>query len=588
MSTPFAGSVQVIGSTGPVSGALIDTFVSGTLTPQAAYTTASLSTPHSNPIVCDSLGRAAVWLNPALTYRIRYRNADGTVISGADFDEVESPSVAEPEPPAATDVDALDVTFTPAGPGAAESNVQAKLREWVSVKDHGAAGDNAANDGPDVRSVLQSFGLLGGLVRVPHDIYRIDASVGSGLTISDPVSLVGEGGVYTAINPAGAASTDNTISVIPGAVDHTLQKIEGLSLHNPYTGQRVGNHGIYLDTQTASRNLSKFTIRDVLVGQGNNASGYGIYHLNNGTNNINGGLFGSLFQNNNIKGGVKFEGSGDSLSVLHNIITGSGIGVNASLVFGASLLEVQANNITNDGGAIRIDAGSRPRIIGNNIENLAPGAAAQNDSAVVNITGANGVIYGGVIKENLISGFGTSGATTLLRMRNCRGTLVEDNVMLSGAAGLTVGVDIGTDCQSVRIGANSFNAGITTRVLDNGVGTMGVLKTATLQNSWVAFAVGTAPLKFIKSGDGLVHLYGCIKSGTTTNDTIIATLPVGFRPSEVIRAPVMVVNAGTPQIAEVSVESDGNVRINYVLSSNQLNINLTFPADELAHAASLE
>lgn len=127
MSTPFAGSVQVIGSTGPVAGALIDTFVSGTLTPQAAYTTASLSIPHSNPIVCDSLGAATVWLNPALSYRIRYRNPDGTIIPYRDFDNVQAN--VEAVPTAAT------LPFTPSGTGAIATTAQEKMRESVSLFD---------------------------------------------------------------------------------------------------------------------------------------------------------------------------------------------------------------------------------------------------------------------------------------------------------------------------------------------------------------------------------------------------------------------------------------------------------------------
>lgn len=90
MSTPFAGSMQIIGASGPVSGALIDTFVAGTLTPQAAYTTAALDVAQTNPVVCDATGRASLWLNPALNYRIRARNADGTSIAGAEWDNVSS------------------------------------------------------------------------------------------------------------------------------------------------------------------------------------------------------------------------------------------------------------------------------------------------------------------------------------------------------------------------------------------------------------------------------------------------------------------------------------------------------------------
>jgi len=57
----------------------------------------------------------------------------------------------------------------------------------------------------------------------------------------------------------------------------------------------------------------------------------------------------------------------------------------------------------------------------------------------------------------------------------------------------------------------------------------------TLVNSWVTYAgsSGTYSLhQYIKGSDGLVSLKGLIKSGSTTSDTIIATLPAGFRPKE--------------------------------------------------------
>jgi hypothetical protein len=43
-------------------------------------------------------------------------------------------------------VDASQVTYTPAGTGAVATNVQAKLRQYVSVKDFGAVGDGVTND----------------------------------------------------------------------------------------------------------------------------------------------------------------------------------------------------------------------------------------------------------------------------------------------------------------------------------------------------------------------------------------------------------------------------------------------------------
>lgn len=472
------------------------------------------------------------------------------------------------------------------GAGAVARSLQTMLRLLhVLPQDFGAAADGATNDGAAVRAAVAALPSTGGVIRFPRATYKIDASSARGITLAKPVNLIGDGGIYTALNPALATSSDDTIYVNPTtSLDASLQTISGLHLGDPNNGLRTGRHGVLAETLVAGQNLAKFTIRDMLVGQG---SGYGFYHLNSGVANVNGGMYCGLLENNQFKGGTRFEVSGDSMSVVHNIMSGTGWGAYVSLTAGASLFEAQANNITTSNGAFQIRAGSRFRLIGNNCEHFSTGTVANNDSSVFDINGADGTLFGGVIRENLISGFGSSDATTLLRMRNCVGTRVEDNTFLSGTAGVATAIDVGSNCTDVRIGPNIFN-GIATKVLDNGNGTMGVVKTAPLSNGWVAFSGGAATLKFIKSADGMVHLYGSIKSGTTANGTVIATLPVGFRPSESIFANGLVVNAGTPQPCEVAISTSGTVSINYVLSSNQLNINLTFPALNLANATSTE
>jgi len=60
-------------------------------------------------------------------------------------------------------------------------------------------------------------------------------------------------------------------------------------------------------------------------------------------------------------------------------------------------------------------------------------------------------------------------------------------------------------------------------VLDNGVGTAGVLKTLATANGWTG---GT----FFKDAGGIVHFWETLSGGTLTAGTLIGTLPVGFRP----------------------------------------------------------
>lgn len=59
---------------------------------------------------------------------------------------------------------------------------------------------------------------------------------------------------------------------------------------------------------------------------------------------------------------------------------------------------------------------------------------------------------------------------------------------------------------------------------------------AVYQNSWIDFDAGSGAgnfggLQYHKDFAGFVHLRGLAKSGTVTAGTVIATLPVGFRPA---------------------------------------------------------
>jgi hypothetical protein len=481
------------------------------------------------------------------------------------------------------------LSFIAAGFGAQARAAQDKMRERISFLDWQPKNDGATNDGAANRAAVASFPSTGGKLYMGAGTTVSDASGGSALVFSAPISVEGVGGVYgSAFNPSLAAVTDKTWTVTPNAgFDYTLMKFNSVTLHNPNDGTRVGTHGMLLNTQAVGL-LPKFTVRDSIIGQGSSATGWGIYALNVTASNPTGGTFCALFDNLAVKGGIRLEGTGDSNSIVHCNLLGTRIGVWGSNTPGASCLEIQANNITTAQGAIHIEAGPRFRIVGNNMEHSAVGAVANNDSSMVDIIGSSGTMYSGVIQANLISAFGSSDATILARVANCRGTLVQDNTFLNGASA-AIGIQVDASSQDVRIGPNSFDAAVTTQVNDNGVGTMGVRKDATLLNSWVAFAAATYAFSYIKSpGDGLVHVTGAIKSGTTTNGTIVATLPVGFRPGQIVRVPIMYVNAGVPGLAEMSVDTSGNCTINYVASATQVEFNFTFPAANLAHSVSLE
>lgn len=72
----------------PVPGALLYTWLSGTSTPQAVYTTAALSTPRTNPVEADADGVFPVCYLSAVAYRMEVRRADGSVLYPAQDDIV--------------------------------------------------------------------------------------------------------------------------------------------------------------------------------------------------------------------------------------------------------------------------------------------------------------------------------------------------------------------------------------------------------------------------------------------------------------------------------------------------------------------
>ena len=78
----------------------------------------------------------------------------------------------------------------------------------------------------------------------------------------------------------------------------------------------------------------------------------------------------------------------------------------------------------------------------------------------------------------------------------------------------------------------------------------------TLQNSWVNYdGANYANAQYAKDAKGLVHLRGVIKDGTTAAFTLLATLPVGFRPTK----RHVFVSASSGGVAVLDVLANGQI-----------------------------
>ena len=68
---PWVPQVQLLDNNGdPLSAGHVHTYISGTTTNQATYTDSTLNTANANPVVLDAAGRANIWLDETLSYRM--------------------------------------------------------------------------------------------------------------------------------------------------------------------------------------------------------------------------------------------------------------------------------------------------------------------------------------------------------------------------------------------------------------------------------------------------------------------------------------------------------------------------------------
>lgn len=93
----------------------------------------------------------------------------------------------------------------------------------------------------------------------------------------------------------------------------------------------------------------------------------------------------------------------------------------------------------------------------------------------------------------------------------------------------------------------------TWHVVDVVGGTTGEPK---FQNSWVNYGLGDAPAGFRKGPDGRVFLRGTIKTGSG----VVFTLPVGYRPPNIVRDTVVAYSASYGA-AQAVISSDGTIQI---------------------------
>lgn len=266
-----------------VSGAKIYFYKAGTLTLQAAYTDAELTTPAANPVIADSAGYYNAYLSPLLEYDIVIKSADDATTyasysraSGAGAESSDAFIIVDTlsELQNLTGADAEDVVHllgrTSAGDGAEglyywvsgdqSSNVttdeittgQGDGGIWVapatdrtgasgawkranidhvSVKWYGAVGDNTADDTDAVQAAIAGANSVSSkTVYFPAGTYKCDEQ----LILNSGARWVGDGPALSVIKFDSALG--NTIGIRTATTSGTINvfdqsNIELIGLH---------------------------------------------------------------------------------------------------------------------------------------------------------------------------------------------------------------------------------------------------------------------------------------------------------------------------------------------------------------------
>lgn len=116
----------------PLVGGKLYSYAAGTTTPLATYTDITGNTANTNPVILDSRGEASVWFASAEYYLVLKDANDVQIWTADNVNGVNQPTV---DYLTSTGGAAL-ISYAPSGFGAVTTNVQAKLRQYVSVFDY--------------------------------------------------------------------------------------------------------------------------------------------------------------------------------------------------------------------------------------------------------------------------------------------------------------------------------------------------------------------------------------------------------------------------------------------------------------------
>lgn len=186
----FAGAgAQFFNGVGvPLSGGKIYSYLAGTTTPQATFTTNAGNVSHTNPIVLDSAGRVPsggeIWLTDVVSYKFILKDSADVLIGTYDNVLGNASTAAQISFTGfngqtgtvddLADNDGSDwIGFIQPDSDAVARSAQNKMRDFISVKDFGAVGNGIADDRKAIQDCIDYCNSSGGVVYLPKGTYKI-------------------------------------------------------------------------------------------------------------------------------------------------------------------------------------------------------------------------------------------------------------------------------------------------------------------------------------------------------------------------------------------------------------------------------
>lgn len=312
--------------------------------------------------------------------------------------------------------------FLQSGAGAVTRTWQARLRDWVSVKDFGALGDGVTDDTPAIVNAISST-PWGGTLYFPPGTYSVQ-SVGSAIfTIDKPFTIRGAGAATNFKVHASVGNSTDLFAVV------ATGELRGVKFYDFVITNSAGNGRTWfaLDSSGSGNRLAEVEIIGILAEA---PDGYAV--------SIAGGTAGTAFhitinQNTFYGGGIYFDSAGDSIRVENNIFAGTkpALDIDQSGV-GAGNLVIKGNNITTVAGSIIIRRSIGTLIIGNVFEQLETNTEANN--AMIDVTGSVGLVESVRIIGNQIQSLAGYGNPNPIRIDNADSALVDGNRVYVGSA----------------------------------------------------------------------------------------------------------------------------------------------------------